>query len=795
MATKKYMYATNSGGNISAGDTFSDKFLVNPNPTIAANYDPVGLSLPWDEFIFRIRLNSTAESVLDSGFRSGRLTYPRYRYSWMPSGWRTLGYYYGDQLTKLPNKAYEIRAVSGPGLLERYMFKGAIWQNEPISNVLAQIIDVTNFRYNFDVADDVAAITITGALPPMTKREALSAVLLVTGASLINTNLGYEIRYNAQSQALKLGPIASPQKLKPETVTNVIVTEHSFFASAAVTEQVAYDNTGGTAANNLTVYFDEPYQSYRATGLTINDSGPFYVTVSGNGVIYGTPYVHIRRELSQSTGLTGGTDLRVDNCELINPINASAVLTRLKDYYKNANFIEMDAVLRENIVQPNVQAGSLVEYTDPFTQAQSTGYVTKMDLTISRQDKARLQVVTNWTPHGFGNAYDSYVIVKKSDLSAGKWNVPVALQGKDALIHIFSGAQGGQGGAAGGTPGLLYDTGNNYDTLYERDNGWGLLMAYDAVGVVRSQAGGKGGAGGHGGKTAAKMLAFEQTLGSQHTVSFGSGGAGGSGGTVTRNALQEVTVTPPAEGSLGGASSFDGTSTDTGSDFEGTYVNMITGEILATQGESGTDGGDGGAGGQSVPVSNAATATNWPTNGAGKAGGSAGTHTGGAGGAGKAGIQYFRDGTQYLANAGGGGGGGASIDANGSAGSEGNNRRDQFTEYSDETGSVTVVYYGTGSVQFNLDDEGYYTAATVTGAKGGNGAAATTVPAQAVYHGGHGGHGGGGGGANGQIIGSKIRQATSSQETWTGAGLGGIGGNGAAGGQGSDGFMIVYYKA
>ena len=795
MATLKFMYATNSGGNISAGDTFQDKFLINPNPQVAANYDPVGLSLPWDEFIYRIRLNNTAESVLDTGFRSGRLTYPRYRYPWMPSGWKTLGYYYGDQLIKLPNKAYEIRAVSGPGLLERYMFKGAIWQNEPISNVLAQIIDVTNFRYNFDVAADVAAITITGALPPMTKREALSAVLLVTGASLINTNLGYEIRYNAQNQALKLGPIASPQKLKPETVTNVIVTEHSFFASAAVNEQVAYDNTGGTAASNLTVYFEEPYQSYRATGLTINDSGPFYVTVTGNGVIYGTPYVHIRRELSQSTGNTGGTDLRVDNCELINPINASAVLTRLKDYYKKAKFIEMDAVMKENVVQAAVQAGSLVEYVDPFTQEQTTGYVTKMDLTISRQDMARLQVVTNWTPHGFGNAYDSYVIVKKSDLSSGKWNVPAALQGKDVLIHLFSGAQGGQGGAAGGTPGLLYDAGNNYETLYERDNGWGLLMAYDAVGVVRAQQPGKGGAGGKGGKTAAKMLAFEQTLGTQHSVSFGAGGAGGSGGTVTRNALQEVTVTPPTDGALGGASTFGSNTTDNGSDFEGTYVNMITGEILATEGAAGIDGGDGGAGGSSLQTTNSTISSGWATTGKGQTGGNVGAHTGGAGGDGKAGIQYSRDNALYIACAGGGGGGGASADANGSAGTAGTNQRNQFTEYSDETGSVTVVYFGTGSVQFNLDDEGYYTAATVTSAKGGNGAEATTVPAQAVYHGGTGGNGGGGGGANGAIIGSKIRQVTSSTETWTGAGLGGLGGNGAAGGKGSDGFMIVYYKA
>lgn len=799
MATNKKI----SIGSVDFSAADEGKILANPNPNIQSSISPVLLDLPWDVMDFGVRSGMTGERFIQEiaglflATSSDEMLYiDEGNLLNMEQGTDVEVYegaelrnrFYFESIKARQNDAFDIHAISGVGLLETQWFMGAFYKTTSVADIIADIIGST---LSYTIASRVGNQIITAPIGPMTRRRALSAVLLATGASILkDANGDILIDYNQQSDAATLDPVAAGgQRLEYSRATSVVVTEHSFYESTNATEEVLFDNTQDINVTSYTIYFDEPIQSFRADGITLDASGPYFATLTGVGVLYGVKYIHTMRDVSASTGVTGSTnEIRVADCTMITPANSLAVLDRIVNYEANVQLAQVDALVTTEV------AGDLVAFVDPY-DGEATGYIISMNKTLSGQDKAQLTIAENWIPSGFGNAYDSFLIVESSDINAGTWTVPAELRGKAVLIHLFSGAQGGQGGAAGGTPGLVHPAGADGYTLYERDNGWGLLEAYDEVGALRSQAGGKGGAAGAGGSSAARILAINTTLGSSYSVTLGAGGLGGAGGTVTRDALQEATVTPPSDGEYGEDSVFDGQSTAYGSTFGGIYLNLITGEVVATVGDPGTAGGDGGDGGLSIQVTDQTTSGLWPTVGLGGTGSGVNNNTGGAGGAGKAGIQYTRTPTLYLAAAGGGGGGGASVDGNGSAGSNGANSRRSWTEYNEDVGRVDVVYFSTGELIYTLDDDGYYTAASVSGAKGGAGASATTVPAQAIHRGGTGGSGGGGGGGNGGVMGSKISSSSSSSETWAGAGLGGLGGNGSQGGQGSDGFFIVYYKA
>ena len=702
--------------------------------------------------------------------------------------------FFVSSITRTGLQQFKVSCVSAIGLLENARTVGGIYTGETAGNVIASLMSDAGFTdYSVDVA--LATLPCHGWIPQGSVRDALNQVLFAFGASVLKNPDGSLYIYFIgggnptviQDSAVYIGGNVG----NPANVTDVNLYEHFFTQASDNVEEVLFDNTLGTAASSLIMYFDEPYHSYRVTGtLTIDSSGANYAIVTGIGLLYGKKYTHTKRLLTQNIRLGEKNEVNIENATLVSAANSTNCLARLVNYYTNAQEVNL-AVIDQN----GLKAGDYIQVTDPFNQS-ITGFVQEIDETYSETDKADTKIITNWTPSNMGNTYDSYLIVTDDDLSGGVWSVPAALQGKETTIVLFGGASGGQGGEAGASPPLIKRGDRDGYTLYEADNGYGLLTAYDEVGGITNQAGGKGGKGGKGGDSASRTITFNQTLGASHNVTFGVGGAGGTGGSVTRDATLTANYVDPTDGAEGGDSTFDSYTTLNGTSFRGTYVNLITGEVLAQAGEDGVDGGDGGDGGNSMQKSNQATATAWTTTGKGANGQSVNGHTGGIGASGVSGIQYSRTPSWYIANGGGGGGGGASYDANGSAGTAGTNSIHSFTERTEEQGNVDVRYYNTGDVYEYFNSEGELSSRTFKGAKGGDGASATTVPSQPLYKGGTGGNGGGGGGGSGAVIGSYWRyHYTGTTDLYYGAGLGGLGGNGGNGGQGSNGFMIIYYKA
>ena len=791
MATSKKIIM----GDVSFSAEDEGKILANPNPEIISSISPVLLDLPWDVMEFGIRSEQTGEKFIldiDREFLATdsdeRLYIDEGNLLNTEQGTQIEAYDGEDLLDKFylkdikagKNNEFRITAQSIVGILEGQAYMGGFYVSELFPDV---IDDILGAGITYTIADELQTARISGALGIMSKRRALSAVLLATGASAMkDANGDLVFKYNLQTDARPIGPIGmGGDRLAYQRATKVSVTEHSFFASAEQTEEVLFDNTNETNVTNYVIYFDEPNESYRADGITLVDSGAYWAKLTGVGVLYGKPYVHVRREISESTGVSGPlNEIRVSDCTLINPANATNVLERIKEYEATVQISEIEALVTDE------RAGDLVQYEDPY-DGESTGYIISLDKTMSNQDKATLKIAKDWTPGPFGNAYDSYIIVKGSDLTGGIWSVPAAVKNKDILVDLFSGAEGGQGGYAGESPGLTSGYGTPY-TYYEYEAGF-QYERYMVGAPSLIQAGGRGGRGGAGGAAASKFLRINTNISANSCyVSFGSGGAGGAGGTPD---------TDPELGAAGGDSTFRpanvGTafSTADGVVFRGTYLNLITGEVIAETGDQGGSGADGGAGGQGLQFSNTyAQDYAYTTQGKGQAGGSVGTYTGGAGANGIRGLAA-RIGTtyQWVANGGGGGGGGAAMGANGSAGTV-------PAPYNASRGARTHTSYDTdymvttNNIFFPDGGDPVY-----TGALGGNGGSASIVPAQPIYKGGTGGYGGGGGGGAGQSFGQLTETYADGDIRNCGVTRGGIGGNGGQGGQGSDGFMIVYYKA
>lgn len=809
-------------GSAAFGALDEGKILANPNPQEVTSISPVLLDLPWDVFEFSVKSGMLGKRYfldIDKEYlqadtdgliyiSEGDLLATEYGEDVeLYAGAELRGKYYLKGITANENGSFSVKAVSGIGILEDQIFMGNYYTNETVTNIIADII---GDAITYTVADRVGNLILSGPIKPMTKRRALSAVLLVTGASILRDENGdMFIDYNQQGDAHQISPQGiGGKRLDYNRASKVIVTEHMYFESSSATEEVLFDNTDDVNVVNHTIIFEEPMHSFRVEGITLVASGPFYATLTGVGVLYAVPYVHVQRDISATTGAAGNTnELRVD-CSFVGPASSQAVLNRVKNFEKNAKLAEIEALVTSE------KAGDMVLYEDPY-DGESTGIITKMNRTISGQDKAQLTIAKDWKPGPFGNAFDSYVIVTAADLDEnGDYWLPQDAVHKQGRVVLFSGAEGGQGGWYGETKGEISGGGTN-DLIRESSSGDETTLG--TAGQI--QGGGAGGQGGKGGTGATKMYTINASMLPTRLkdCSFGAGGTGGAGGTAVRGADMQLVETPPEDGEPGGATDVTivstAYSTANGTVFRGTYYNLVTGDVVISDGETGTAGASGGAGGtavqsQAFDTDASAEAWNFAALGKGSSGQSLSGYTGGSGGAGTKGYKINNSTGVYrlpqkaavmIANASGGGGGGAALGGNGSAGQAGTPSTVTIRHLSGHVFSHYEYFYYTNETRQNTEEESeHYGDVTVWGGKGGDGGNASVIPAQptstTVFRGGTGGAGGGGGGGAAQCLGSRYGSGASTAYM-RGHSFGGKGGNGGQGGQGSDGFAIIYWKS
>lgn len=624
-----------------------------------------------------------------------------------------IGRFYVQSVQRTSRDFYKVECISSVGLLMYKRHLGGLYTGETAGSIIAEILG--DFEYSID--NEVSNVRIFGHLPIATCRDNLQQVLFVTGASILKDNDGFiHIKYNQPSEAREIAIenifIGGTQKYTAPATT-VTINSHEYYAGNSTEEQELY-NTNGLTVTNAFVEFSEPCHDLRGDGLTIISSDVNYAYVSGSGALYGKPYVHFTNQVTVNTGASNiePVQAQVSDCTLVNILNAENIAKRIGNYYSNV------AEVSCSVISEGEKTGDLVLFTDPFGDMKQ-GYIKDIDLTFSKMLRSSLNLATGWKPLYIGNTYDRYIILTRDDIVSGTWTVPIEMRNKPAFVVLFSGGNGGDGGYDG-TEGGVTDYGYAL-------GGEGWRQYY------RFTPGGEGGEGGKGGSCGKTLSTQISNLAQSYEISIGQGGAGGeaNGG----------------EGSPGTHTTFGEYDTDNGSDFEGNYINLITGEIYATSGEDGPNGGSGGSVGVEFNIDN-------PTNlgGNGNSGEDVPPHYGGLGSLLVSNFAY------YSLVFSGSGGGGASATSDG------------------EDSRQAVI---------NSNASGF----SVIG-KAGDGADAVTVPSANLASGGNGGGGGGGSGARG--IGYRDSSAGSRINYVADAGTPGLG---ADGGDGGDGFILIYYSS
>lgn len=609
---------------------------LQPYPNIVTAVSPISESLEAASFRMRVRtrafgLKEVFTSLMEFYSTSGGDHYVINEGEILNTAYAEPLYFYEDgtmrakfYVTSVTREGREVVLVEGTsavGILTQMAHRGGVYFGANAGDVIQDIVQ----GLDCDVAGDVAAVKVYGWLPAtstkrgMSARDNLQQVLFATGAVLTESATGalsVSFPSNAGSKTIPeartfmTGRNAGVTRTR---VSKITLIEHTYFESQNAPEEVVFDNTNGTYVDGDEIFFEKPYISYRGEGITVdpNAKGANWAKITGTGVLYGRPYVHIQREITRDTGVAGGRELSIPEATLVSSLNSANVLNRVENRYKATTTQSID------VQMDTEKAGDFVNYRDAYGD-EHAAFVSGADETISGFRRATLTMLNNWVPKDVGNTYNDYFLITSA--SGGTITIPSAHRGKKALAILFSGAQGGQGGYDG-------ERGGN-----------GRPWAENSVSKGYGGEGGEGGAPGNGGGLGRYLVADIDRLAASYTGAIGAGGAGGAHGG--------------EEGVIGGDTRLGDYTTADGTLLEGAYINMIDGTVYGEQGGRGTAGKRGGAGGNLTV--------------AGKKGedGAAGENyntiwRGGSGGLG------MRDGS---VTASGGGGGGAAYGASGANG-------------------------------------------------------------------------------------------------------------------------------
>ena len=565
MTTIKYLNYTFEG----SGD---NALLLSPTspPDIYEVWNPISEALAWDVLSFGVHsdatgtkyiwtslgeiyaTNSSEDYVIDDG---DLMAYTRGEPVDVYRDGVFYRRFYLDTITARQGGFFEFSAVSAVGLLAERYHRGGVYFGATAGDVIADIMGAMDY----DLAGDVADVTVYGWLPYDTARSNLARVLFATGASfMMGTDGTPFIRFNQPSGSTDVSAATFYDRTREPVAAygSIRVTEHTFFNSAAQTEEVLFDNRNDVAAASALIVFDKPMAATRADGLTRESWGANWAIVTGTGVLYGTPYVHIQRIIEQTTGINSSEVYEAPDDALISRLNSPTILERLVNYYTNAVRYQIATV------HSTERPGQIIDFPG-LDGGTVSGYISLMDSEQSSFVYSSMDVITNWTPKGLGNQYNEYFIITSAP--GGTITIPAAHRGKKALVVLFSGAQGGEGGFDG--------------ERGEYGRPWSDSVFYKGYGGE----GGDGGSPGNGGGPGRYLIADIESLAASYSGTIGAGGAGGA-----HNGEAGV---------IGGDTVFDEFTTADGVVPEGPYINMIDGTRYGEQGSPGTYGKRGGKAG------------------------------------------------------------------------------------------------------------------------------------------------------------------------------------------------------
>ena len=613
---------------------------------------------------------------------------------------------------------YKLSGISSVGRLQNVTHLGGIYSGGVNDTALNVISDICG-SIPVIVDAELASVALYGYLPPTSDaRNNLAQVLFAIGGSLrtkADGTLHVTTLSNATSGTFTEDDIYTGATVETDAaITDVVVYEHSY--TPGTDELILFD---GTAIEDQLVVFSEPAHTLAASGFAIKSSGATWAVLSaGNGTLTGKNYAHstreVRGEIVPNAPLKN--EKTVLEATLVSRYNVNQVVSRLMSYYACREHIVFSAVSNGET------SGDVLSVYHPFDGTQVTGTVEKVAFNHSAILKGSYRLLSGFLPPEAPEAFENEVVLTDS----GTWTVPADVTRMNIVL-----IGGGNGGAKGGKGENATNPPVTTNTSRKT-----IGIPIEEMRRLGCAAGGKGGAGGLGGKVYSVII--NVTPGDTFAYACGSGGAG------------ETSLTPAGSGTattFGAHTSADGVS-------YGNPTYSSHGVAYGGNGDNGIDGGFGGGfrDGSSSPV----TAPDIIVEGV--------TYSAGAKGV-DWDNDFPHDGNHYHAYTTGSLGGGNAYKANGNDGA-----------------GTTTTYQINPFIR------------KIFPQKGGDGADAVAPdPETTLGKGGRGGHGGGGAGQVGwyNYIELSAGDFTHAQVVLpTPAAKGGAGSSGSAGG---DGVIIIQY--
>ncbi len=482
---------------------------------------------------------------------------------------------YLESVKRTGKYKYLLSCVSGIGLIAKIRHYGGLYEGETFSTVLAEIVGGA-FPYTVDTA--VASINVYGWLPVDNRRNNLRKLLTATGA-VIRTNADGSVRFAAPDTT-------SPTEIKdqdifmggsvdnPTRYQAVKITEHAYAKTPndILTTLLDGEAAGatiitpkGVSVTGALITFSDPMHDLAVTGSTILESGVNYAVLSPSMActLTGYKYSHTTRVVTAGS-LTASEQAtkRLDDCTLVNALNADSVAQRWLDFYSSQKAVSMATVWRGE------QPADAAIFSDPY-DTPAAGMIESQDVRLSAKVVADTTVQVGRIPAISGNTYDHVLVVTESG------NVTIPAEAKDKVqLVLISGGQGGSSGYAGEVKSGTTETTQRGTSIVYR------TKYYYPPGPA---AGGKAGEPGHGARilrvTLPDIVAGQTTL----SATIGAGGEGGLFSDGENSPGQNG-----GETTVGSYTTAGVTETTTG------YYDPINGKLYGAPGGAGIPGGAGG---------------------------------------------------------------------------------------------------------------------------------------------------------------------------------------------------------
>lgn len=301
-----------------------------------------------------------------------------------------MGIFYVDEMEAQSDKLLSISAVDGIGIMDGTSFKGGIYSNKLVSELIEEIMTDAGFGYTLDAA--LSAKTVSGYIPICSHRQALQYVVFAAGGFVTTARSGaVNIKAlpdlsNEPSVTIGRDRKFTGTKVKLRTlVTGVNITAHNYKLNSTA-EEICTVNLG-IGDNEVT--FSEPCADISVSCGTIKESGTNYCIIAASEkmecIVSGKKYTDNTKVAGvKMPNLPAGEKENIieADCTMVDSSNALQVAQNLFNYYQyrieqNLSFVMKDentGALADIETEYGVYRGSIIESMDT---SLTGGFVTK----------------------------------------------------------------------------------------------------------------------------------------------------------------------------------------------------------------------------------------------------------------------------------------------------------------------------------------------------------------------------------------------------------------------------------